>query len=63
MTVTWSHNGNDIMTPPNEVSTTDSTTTLTIENPQSSDDGVYQCVFNDSVNGWILRRNITGMYV
>ena len=37
MTVTWSHNGNDIMTPPNEVSITDSTTTLTIENPQPSD--------------------------
>ena len=31
MTVTWSHNGNDIMIPSNEVSTTGSTTTLTIE--------------------------------
>ena len=60
MTITWSHNGNDIMTPPNEVSTTGSTTTLVIRNSQSSDAGVYQCVFNDSVNGWMLRRNITG---
>ena len=59
MTVTWSHNGNDIMTPPIKVSTTGSTTTLVIRNSQSSVAGVYQCVFNDSVNGWILRRNIT----
>ena len=59
MTVTWSHNGNDIMIPPNEVSTTGSTTTLVIKNNQSSVAGVYQCVFNDSVYGWILRRNIT----
>ena len=62
MTVTWSHNGTDIMTPPNEISTTGNTTTLVIRNPQPSDAGVYQCVFNDSVNGWVMRRNITGMY-
>ena len=60
MIVIWSHNGNDIMTPPNEVSITDSTTTLTI-NPQPSVAGVYECVLNDIVNGWMLRRNITGM--
>ena len=59
MTVTWSHNGNDIMTPPNEVSTTGNTTTLLTRNLQPSVAGVYQCVFNDSVNGWILRRNST----
>ena len=59
MTVTWSNNGTNIMTPPNEVSTTGNTTTLTIENPQSSGDGVYHCVFNDSIYGWILRRSIT----
>ena len=63
MTVTWSHNGNDIMTPPNEVSTTGSTTTLVIRNLQPSDAGVYQCVFNDSVNGWMMRRNITGNHI
>ena len=62
MTVTWSHNGNDVMTPPNEVSATGNTTTLVIKNSQSSDAGVYQCVFNDSVYGWMLSRNFTGMY-
>ena len=61
-TVTWSHNGNDIMTPPNNVSTTGNTTTLVMRNNQSSVAGVYECVFNDIVNGWMLRRNITGMY-
>ena len=34
-------------------------TTLQIQNPQSSDAGIYQCVFNDALNdGWVLRRNI-----
>ena len=60
MTVTWSHNGTDIMTPPNEVLTADNTTTLVITNPQPSDTGVYQCVFTHSVNGWMLKRKITG---
>ena len=65
--VTWRHN-NAINVPLNQTSTAGSTTTLTIENPQSSDDGVYQCVFNDVVgSGWALRRNIilliTGMLV
>ena len=62
MTVTWLHNGTIIMTPSssNEVLTAGSTTTLVIRNPQPSDTGVYQCVFNDSVNGWMLRRNISG---
>ena len=60
MTVTWLHNGTIIMTPPNEVLTAGSTTKLVIRNPQPSDAGVYQCVFNDSVNGWMLRRNIKG---
>ena len=33
--------------------------TLLIENIQPSDAGVYQCVFNDSIDsGWVLRRNI-----
>ena len=58
MTVTWSHNGTT--TPPNEVLTAGNTTTLVIRNPQPSDAGVYQCVFNDT--GWMLRRNISGLY-
>ena len=58
MTVTWSYNGTDIMTPPNEVSKSGNTTTLVIKNNQSSIAGVYQCVFNDNIYGWILRRNI-----
>ena len=57
--VTWLHNGSVIMTPSNEVTTTGNTTTLVIGNPQLSDAGVYQCVFIDSINGWILNRNIT----
>ena len=60
ITVTWLHNGTIIMIPPNEVLTADSNTTLVIRNPQPSDSGVYQCVFNDSVNGWMLRKNISG---
>ena len=64
--VFWMHN-NTINVPLSQVSTAGSTTTLTIENPQSSDDGVYQCVFNDVAgSGWTLRRNIllliTGTY-
>ena len=62
MTVTWLHNGTIIMTPPNEVLTAGSTTTLIIRNPQSSDTGVYECVFNDSVNGWMLRKFQSGNY-
>ena len=65
--VSWTHNN---MNPKaaNQVSTAGSTTTLTIENLQSSDAGVYQCVFNDTIgSGWTLRRNImlliTGSYV
>ena len=61
MTVTWSHNGT--ITPPNEVLTTGNTTTLVIKNPQPSDAGIYQCVFNDSVNGWMPRRNISGIFI
>ena len=65
--VTWTHN-NTINVPLSQVLTAGSNTTLTIKNPQSSDDGVYQCVFNDSAgSGWTLRRNIilliTGMLV
>ena len=59
VTVTWLHNGSVIMTPPNEVTTTGNTTILLIGNPQPSNSGVYQCVFNNSVNGWSLSRNIS----
>ena len=57
--VTWLHNGSVSMTtPPNEVLAAGSTTTLVIRNPQPSDAGVYQCVFNDTFDNWILTRNI-----
>ena len=49
--VTWLHNGSVVMT----ASSNGNTTTLQIENPQPSDAGVYQCVFNDTA-GYVLRR-------
>ena len=59
VTVTWLHNSSVAMTiPPNEILQTGSTTTLVIRNPQPSDAGVYQCVFNDTFDNWILTRNI-----
>ena len=59
VTVIWLHNNNTVMTTSsNNIMKTGNTTTLTIENPQSSNAGVYQCVFNDTVNQWTLRRNI-----
>ena len=67
MTVTWLHNGNIVSTtPPNEVTQIGNTTTLLIENPQSSDAGDYQCIFKPT-NGWVLRSKIrllsTGSYI
>ena len=60
VTVIWLHNNNTVMTTSsNNITKTGNTTTLTIENPQSSNAGVYQCVFNDIVDQWALRRNIT----
>ena len=57
--VMWLHNGNDTMsTHFNEVIQTGSTTTLLIGSPQPSDAGDYECVFNDTINGWTLSRNI-----
>ena len=66
--VTWLYNGSTIVTTPyNEVTQTGNTATLQIGDLQLSDAGVYQCVFNDSINEWILRRNIsliiTGMFI
>ena len=60
VTVIWLHNGSDVVTtPPNRIIiTAGNTTTLVIANPQPSDAGVYQCVFNDAIGQWILRRNI-----
>ena len=60
VTVKWLHNDSIVMTTsPNKITQTGNTTTLTIENPQSSDAGFYQCVFNNTVDQWTLRRNIT----
>ena len=57
--ITWLHNDSDVMaTSPNGVITTDNTTTLVISNPQPSDAGDYQCVFNDTIGMWILRRKL-----
>ena len=56
--VFWRHNNTNLI-PASQVSTTGSTTTITIEDLQSSDAGVYQCTFNDTVgSGWVLRSNI-----
>ena len=60
VTVTWLYNGSITMTtPPNEVLIAGNTTKLVIETPQPSDTGVYRCVFNDTVDRWTLKRNIT----
>ena len=46
--IIWIYNTNIAMTtPPNGVITAGNTTTLTIENPQSSDAGVYACFFRE----------------
>ena len=56
--VTWSHN-TSLITDRSQITTAGSTTTLLIGDLQSSDAGVYQCVFNDTAgSGRALRRNI-----
>jgi len=46
MTVIWTHDSNN--PPPNSrVIQTCNTTTLTIENPQPSDAGIYRCAFRE----------------
>ena len=58
--VMWLHNGSTITTTaPNEVTQNGSTTTLLIGDLQLSDAGVYQCVFNATVDAWISTRNIS----
>ena len=66
--VTWLYNGSTIVTTPhNKVTQTGNAAILQIGDLQLSDAGVYQCVFNDSINEWMLRRNIsliiTGMFI
>ena len=61
--ITWLHNDSDAMiTSPNEVITTGNTTTLVIGNPQPSAAGDYQCVFNDTVGMWTLKRTLCKHY-
>ena len=60
MFIYWDHNGRiaTIASNKNAIQTSHGTTLL-IENHNSSDAGVYQCLFNNAVNdGWTLRRNI-----
>jgi len=54
--VTWFYN-DSVITTPGLVTQDGDTTTLLIPNLHSFDlSGTYQCLFNDSVNGWTLRR-------
>ena len=56
--VFWIHNNTNFVGS-SQTTTVGSTTTLLIRNPQPSDAGDYECVFNDALgSGWSLRRNI-----
>ena len=60
MFIIWDHKGN-LATGTSNINAVETShgTTLLIGNPQSSDAGIYQCVFNNALNdGWALRRNI-----
>ena len=60
VTVTWLYDGNVTLSSSNQTIQSGDSTTLLIENPQLSDAGVYQCIFNDTyTSGWILKRNTT----
>ena len=57
--VVWSHSGSIATTASNKNAIkTSHGTTLLIENPRSSDTGVYQCTLHNVASGWILKRNI-----
>ena len=60
--ISWLHNNNRI-TRNNEGKQRDRSTTLLIRNPQPSDAGIYQCVFNiyDRYQ-WRLKRNFVLLY-
>ena len=60
MFIFWDHNGNLATAASNKnVIQNSHSTTLQIQNPQSSDAGVYHCLFNNALNdGWTLRRHI-----
>ena len=67
VTITWTNNNANVTMSPNKIIEIGNTnTTLLIRNLQLSDTGVYQCVFNDTANGWTLRKTIslliTGMF-
>ena len=57
MIIIWIHNGSFVRI--GGVPTAAKSTTLVIEDPEPSDAGDYECVFNNVINnGWILRRRI-----
>ena len=58
VTVTWLYNG-IVINGPTQVGRSTNTATLNIGLYEPSDTGVYQCVFNDTAFGYILRRSIT----
>ena len=59
--VIWIYNSNLAMTtPPNEVLTDGNTTTFVIRNPQPSDAGTYQCVFQEMNVALVQRLIILG---
>ena len=60
VTITWLHNGRVVPTTTTQSDRVSSNIAmLQIKGFQPSDAGVYQCVFNDTTIGYILRRNIT----
>ena len=56
MVVIWLHNTTNLVDR-SQITTASNTTTLLIDNLQPSDAGDYQCVFNDILSGWTIRRN------
>jgi len=60
-TISWFNGGNSFVpSPPNRtLDTNDTSTVITITDPQSSDDGTYLCLFTDSSNGGSFTRTIT----